>query len=113
MISPLTFFKHERALFLKGAYNLEFDPTTQWNFHRRMAWFWFLTFVPTVALMIFDVTAAFGVFPTMMVLVLNGVILSWNTICSWYANVATELDAISAAYAAIKSDEAAKNTGVK
>lgn len=75
------------------AHLLEFDPTTQWRLHRRMAWYWLANF-PVVAVLFFG-------YPRLWV----GVGLLLNTFYSLYANFATDFGAIPASYAAIKADQ--------
>ena len=73
--------------------DLEYDPETQWRFHRRMTWFWVANF-PVVALLYFG-------FPRQWVVL--GLLV--NTFYSLYANFDTEFDGVHSSYAAWKADE--------
>lgn len=99
------FLHHEWAVLRKRTHDLEFDPDTQWRFHRRMAWFWLLNTPFVLALLIFDVAASFGTFPPMAALLITAVMLSVNTVYSLWANFATEFDAVSAADAARRAKQ--------
>lgn len=89
-LNPLSMLYH---LIRNDVQKLEYDPTTQWKFHRKMSWYWVANF-PVVAYLFFYQ-------PHLWI----GVGLLLNTFYSLYANFATDYGAIPSAYAAMKADE--------
>ncbi len=101
------FLRHELTASKDVTHRLEFDPHTQWVFHRKMCWFWIANFIPVTGLLIGVLSGS-----TKLALVLTSVMLGLNTYYSLYANFDTEFDAVSASYAAMRADEAANNTQI-
>lgn len=99
------FVRHEFAAAKHVAHDLEYDPKVQWVFHRRAAWVWFGMFVPVVALGVVSIVDRADA------LFWAAVLLIFNLLMSCYANFATELDAVAASYAAMRAEDAARNTG--
>ena len=87
------FFRMVWHLVRNEAHQLEFDPQTQWQFHRKMSWYWVANF-PLVAVLFFG-------FPRVWI----GVGLLVNTFYSLYANFATDFGAIPASYAAFTTQQ--------
>lgn len=79
------------ALIRRTEHELEYDPETQWRFHRRMCWFWLANF-PVITFMFF-------LLPHIWV----AVALFVNTIYSLYANFCTEFDGVHSSYAGWQS----------
>ncbi|MDE2103970.1 MAG: hypothetical protein KGL39_42430 [Patescibacteria group bacterium] len=96
------FLRHEWAAVRHVAHQMEFDPETQWRFHRKMCWFWIANFLPVTVLL-----AGVLLTSTKTALLLTAIMLGVNTYYSLYANFDTEFDAVSAAYAAMRADAAA------
>lgn len=100
------FLGHEYRVARGVAHRLEFDSRAQWVYHRKMCWFW-LANLPLVTALLIGVLFA----SPRLALVLTAVMLGVNTYYSLYANFDTEFDAVSASYAAIRADDAARASG--
>lgn len=90
----MTFLARVWAVIRRREHELEYDPRTQWRFHRRMCWFWLANF-PIV-------TALFFGLPHLWI----ALALFVNTIYSLYANFCTEFDGVHSSYAGWQSQEA-------
>lgn len=91
--NPLSMLFH---LVKNDVHQLEYDPTTQWKFHRNMTRFWVCNFIVALAVYFF----APGVWSKVSILYL--------VLVSLYANAATDYGAVPSAYAAMKTDEIAE-----
>ena len=96
-INPIAALYH---LLKNDVHKLEYDPKAQFEFHRRMSFFW-----------IFNVVIVLG-----LDLALNPfwqkISIVYLTLVSLYANFATDYGALPGAHAAIRGDEieAAQNS---
>lgn len=97
-MSMRRFLTHEAATIRGVAHELEYDPTTQWVYHRKMTWFWFVMFIPVIVM---GLASTMGVW--LSPLMWANVLLIFNLVMSCYANFATEFDAVAAADAARKA----------
>ena len=103
----LEFLRHEKAVIKREAYLMEFDPNTQWVFHRKMTWFWLMQFPFIGAFVAVDVYGTWENWATKVLLLFNLILLAYNTGLSNYANFATDFDAVSASFAAKCAQEVA------
>lgn len=104
MTKLLRFFRHEWAAVRHVAHEMEFNPETQWTFHRKMCWFWIANLLPVTGLLVGVLSGS-----THLAVLLTAIMLGLNTFYSLYANFDTEFDAVSAAYAAMRADVAASS----
>lgn len=88
--NPISMLWH---LIKNDAHKLEYDPATQWKFHRNMTRFWVCNFL--VAL------AVYFLAPELW----NKASILYLVLVSLYANAATDYGAVPSSYAAMKADE--------
>jgi hypothetical protein len=109
-VSLARFLRHERDIVRRVAHDMEYDPRAQWVFHRKMSWIWLFSFIPLAVFTGFDVWGSLGYFPVSVCRVLNASMLAFTAFVSIYANFATDFDAVSASFAAMKAQEIQKET---
>lgn len=91
---------HYRQVLTREIHDLEFDPQTQWKFHRKMCRFWLANYPLIIFLQVWGFAG--GHWAAVYVGV---ALLFLNTLYSLYANLVTEFDGVHSAYAAWKADE--------
>lgn len=107
-MSIARFIAHERAVVRRVAHDMEYDPRAQWIFHRKMSWLWLFSFIPLLVFTGFDIWGSLGHFTAGVCQLLNASMLGFTAFVSIYANFATDFDAVSASFAAMKAQEVAR-----
>lgn len=98
--------KHKMKLISPRKYYIKFesDPTTQYQYHRKMVVFWLGNFIPMNVIVGIDIWATLSGH-TAIALLMTAILLAINTNYSLYANFDTETGDAHAAYASIRADE--------
>jgi cell division protein FtsW (lipid II flippase) len=80
-------------LIINDVHKLEYDPKSQFEFHRKMSWFWIINLLAAIVVYFFanHLWQSISVFYLVLV--------------SLYANFATDYGAMPSSHAAIKGDE--------
>jgi hypothetical protein len=85
--------KHFRAFIVRGVRAMEYNPHTQWRYHLAMSWVWLASAPPILMLFFFypEQWLRWGLLITLLY--------------SLYANFATDLGGLHAAWAAYRGDQ--------
>lgn len=85
----------------------ETDPTTQYNYHRKLIIFWMLNFLPMNSLVAIDIYAILTG-NIKLTAIMTAILLAINTNYSLYANWDTEVGDAHGSYASMRADEIKK-----